>query len=187
MNAMFEQGFDANDINVNIAEMLVATADDSDDLVDQAVRDVLRLLRERLNMDVIFVAEFVDGQRVFRQVNSRHPPCLLTEGQGNPLEESWCQRVADGRLPEYIPQVAALPKQGLPKIPFEIGTHLSTPIRLADGQIYGTLCCFSFGTSQTVQLRDLKNLQFTAQLLARKLQGQRHADTRDTEPAGLFH
>ena len=187
MNAMFEQGFDASDISVNFAEMLVATADDSDERVDQVVREVLRLLRERLNMDVIFVAEFVDGQRIFRQVDARHKKFLLAEGKGSPLEESWCQRVADGRLPEYIPQVAALPKQSLPKIPFEIGTYLSTPIRLASGQIYGTLCCFSFGVCETVQLRDLKSLRFTAQLLASKLDSRRHADTRDTEPAGLVH
>lgn len=187
MNAMFDQGFDASDISVQFAEMLVATADDSDDRIDQAVREVLRLLRERLNMDVIFVAEFVDGQRVFRQVNTRHKPSLLTEGQGNPLEESWCQRVADGRLPEYAPRVAVLPKHDLPKIPFEIGTYLSTAIRLSNGQIYGTLCCFSFGTSDTVRRRDMKSLKFTAQLLARKLEVRRHSDTRDTEPAGLFH
>ena len=187
MKAMFDQGFDANDISVNFAEMLVATADESDDLIDKAVRDVLRLLRDRLNMDVVFVAEFVEGQRVFRQVSARHDPPLLTEGHGNPLEETWCQRVADGRLPEYIPQVSALKKHDLPAIPFEIGTHLSTPIRLADGQIYGTLCCFSFGTSETIQLRDLKSLRYTAQLLAKKLDSHVNVAACDTAPAGLLH
>lgn len=187
MNPLFEPGFDPNNISVNIAEMLVATADESDELVDKAVRDVLRLLRERLNMDVIFVAEFVDGRRVFRQIDSRHQPSLLTEGQGNPLEESWCQRVADGRMPEYVPQVAALSIKDLPKIPFEIGSHLSTPIRLADGEIYGTLCCFSFGASQTIQLRDMKSLKFTAQMLARTIDNQRRGNVHDTEPAKLVH
>ncbi len=187
MSNLFEPGFDPNDVSVNIAEMLVATADDSDELVDKSVRDVLQLLRERLNMDVIFVSEFVGDQRVFRQVNSRHQPSLLTEGQGSALEESWCQRVVDGRLPEYIPQVARLYTVDLPKAPFEIGTHLSTPIKLADGQIYGTLCCFSFGTSQTIRLRDMKSLRFTADMLARTINKQRLADMQDTEPAALFH
>lgn len=187
MNQLFEPSFDPNDISVNIAEMLETTADTNNELEDKAVRDVLRLLRERLNTDVIFVAEFIDGMRIIRQVDCLHKPSLLTKGQEYPLEESWCQRIADGRLPEYIPQVAALPKHGLPKIPFEIGTHLSTPIRLAGGEIYGTLCCFSFSTSETMQIRDMKSLKFTVQMLTRTIDSQRHMDVHDTELARLFH
>ncbi len=106
--------------------------------------------------------------------------------QGNPLEESWCQRVVDRRPPESIPQLAALHKQDLPKIPFEIATHLGTPIRLANGEIYGTLC-LSFGTSQTVQLRDMKSLKFTAQMRAKTIDSQRHTKVHDTQAAALFH
>ena len=71
MNAEFDHGFNKNDTCVNFAELLVSTDVDTDDLIGHAVRDVMALLRKRVNKDVIFVAEFVDGQRVFRQVNSQ--------------------------------------------------------------------------------------------------------------------
>ena len=41
MNHLLEPGFEPHEISVRIAEMLVATADDSDELVDKAVRDVV--------------------------------------------------------------------------------------------------------------------------------------------------
>lgn len=53
-----------------------------------------------------------------------YQPSLLAESQGNPLEEFWSQRLADGRLPEHIAQVATLHTQNLPEIRFEIVTHL---------------------------------------------------------------
>ena len=71
MNAEFDQSFNKNDTCANFAELLVSTDGDTDDLIDHAVRDVMALLRKRVCEDVIFVAEFVDGQRVFRQVNSQ--------------------------------------------------------------------------------------------------------------------
>jgi hypothetical protein len=165
-------GFDQGDLNVKVSELLVATADSSDELIDRAVTEVLGLLRERLSMDVVFVSEFVNGQRVFRYVDARPGNRVLAAGACDPLEVSWCQRVVDGRLPQLIPKVNDLPsavKADLPRLPFDIGTHLSTPILLNDGRIYGTLCCFSFGINESVQERDLKNLKWVAMLVARKL------------------
>ncbi|MEG1456161.1 MAG: GAF domain-containing protein, partial [Comamonas sp.] len=54
---------------------------------------------------------------------------------------------------------------------FPIGTHLSTPVRLSDGSVYGTLCCFSKGVHPKA---DIELLRHTASLLAGKLsQGAR--------------
>ena len=55
------------------------------------------------------------------------------------------------------------------KGPVPIGTYLSTPIVLDDGQVYGTLCCFSFGINPSVIRQDVKTLRFTAQLTAQKI------------------
>ncbi len=170
INPLADIGYEEDDLMVTVSELLVATADDSDDLIDGSVSEVLKLLRERMNMDVVFVSEFTDGQRVFRHVEApRHPPTITVGGAG-PLEESWCQRVVDGRLPGYLPDTAASPEFArLPQPPFPIGTHLSTPIVLKDGTVYGTLCCFSFGKNDKTTERDMKHLQYTAQLAAGKL------------------
>lgn len=49
---------------------------------------------------------------------------------------------------------------------FAIGTHLSTPVRLPGGRVYGTLCCFSRGVQPEA---DIERLRYTASLLAAKL------------------
>jgi GAF domain-containing protein len=171
MSKYHEDGFGPNDLSVKVSELLIATADSSDELVDGAVGEVLALLRERMSMDVVFVSEFVDGRRVFRYVEQPKNAPVIPIGASDPLEETWCQRVVDGRLPEVTLDARRRVALGeLPKPPFEIGTHLSTPILLSDGQVYGTLCCFSFGEALVSQQRDLKNLRSVAQLVARKIE-----------------
>ena len=170
MTKFYEEGFDPDDLSIKVSELLVATADNSDELIDSAVTEVLSLLRQRLAMDVVFVSEFVDGQRVFRYVesngNSQSPPV----GAGDPLEETWCQRVVDGRLPEHIPDIRNYDgRHQMPAAAFPINTYLSTPILLQSGKVYGTLCCYSAGANNAVQQRDLRNLRSVAQLVARKV------------------
>ena len=158
---------DPSALSVHISELLVATAESSDPGIDRAVTTVLRLLREQLRMDVVFVSEFADGQRVFRFVDSAPDAPTVPVGGSDPLEESYCQRVVDGRLAELVQDAATVP--GLPPTPFPVGAHLSTPIRLPDGSVYGTLCCFSMAPNRHLRDRDLVNLRHCAQLVARKV------------------
>lgn len=190
MSKYHDDGFNPAALSVQVSEMLVATADGSDDLIDSAVTEMLQLLRQRLAMDVVFVSEFVDGQRVFRYVDStgnksKSKP-LIPVGHADPLEQTWCQRVVDGRLPQFISDCNELPdRASLPGVPFPIGTYLSTPILLNDGRVYGTLCCFSFSPNEHIQERDLKNLQSVATLVARKIDKPRAPIHKATEPTPL--
>lgn len=170
MAQFFDEGFDPDDLSIRVSDMLIATADASDELIDKAVSQTLLLLRQRLKMDVVFVSEFVDGKRVFRYADTPPDRPVIAVGDSDPLEQTWCQRVVDGRMPEVVVNAAQFRQTTrLPDAPFDIGTHLSTPILLDDGQIYGTLCCFSFSPHASVQTRDLKNLKSVAQLVARKI------------------
>jgi GAF domain-containing protein len=155
---------------VRISELLVATPDGADALIDESVPQVLRLIREHLKMDVVFVSEFVDGRRVFRRVDTGPTARVIEVGQSSPLEESFCHHVIDGRLPALVRDLSQEPC--LPELPptdFPIGAHLSTPIVLNDGRVYGTLCCFSFAPNPDLTQRDLKKLELSAQLAARKI------------------
>ena len=185
MAKYYEEGFDPEDLNIKVSELLVATADASDELLDSAVSEVLVLLRERLKMDVVFVSEFVDGERVFRYVDAEQDPAMMSPGDSDPLEETWCQRVVDGRIPGLIPNVQAFPgKAQLPPAPFDIGTYISTPVLLGDGNVYGTLCCLSFSPHESVQERDLKNLKSVAMLVATKIdRAQAQADAEKKKKA----
>ena len=181
---LFEQRFGSRDVEVVISDLLVATAESSDALLDDSVSQVLRMLRQSMGLDVVFVSEFVDGRRVFRFVDAEGST-PLRPGESSPLEETYCQRVVDGRMPELVTDAARLPNAAaLPPTPLRIGAHLSTPIVLSGGETYGTLCCFSASPNEALRLRDLTTLRHCAQLVARKLEATRSARERalqDTE------
>ena len=168
------------DLDVRISELLVATADGSDPGIDQAVSDVLRRLRQQMRMDVVFVSEFENGQRVFRFVDAAPHAPPVAVGDSGPLETSYCQRVVDGRLAELVHDASREP--GLPPTAFPVGAHLSTPIRLPDGSVYGTLCCFSQAPDPTLRQRELKQLRLCAELVARCVDAARSAPPASAAP-----
>lgn len=186
MNLLHDLGYEPDDLMVKVSEMLVATSDASDELIDESVPEVLRLLRERMNMnmEVVFVSEFTDGQRVFRHVAVSPGHQGITVGGTDPLEESWCQRVVDGRLPQYIPDASQHPVSAAlsKKLPFPIGIYISTPVVLKSGQVYGILCCFSFSPHSEPNPADLQRLQYTAQLTADRIERNRSSAAVATVP-----
>jgi EAL domain-containing protein (putative c-di-GMP-specific phosphodiesterase class I) len=136
--------------------------------VGQILPRLLRAVRSHLEMDVAFVSEFTNGQRVFRYVDSLKQSQPVKVGGAEPLEASYCQRVVDGRLPELIQDAATIPAalelpvtKALP-----VGAHVSVPIRLKDGRIYGTFCCFSFKPDHSLNQRDLQMMRVFADLSA---------------------
>lgn len=146
----------------------------TDSLVQRAnmtLQDMLRAIREHLGMDVAFVSEFTGGRRVYRFVDSTHPNQPVKVNGSDPLEESYCQRIVDGRLPELIPDVSAVPvAMELPvTAALSIGAYLGIPIRLADGSIYGTFCCFSYTPDITLTGRDLALMRVFADLAGRQI------------------
>ncbi len=184
--ALFDSPFSAKDLDILISELLVATADGSDPGIDRKVTAVLQMLRSELNMDVVFVAEFVDGQRVFRFVEGTPPDHLgVHVGDAAPLEDSYCQRVVQGRMPELVHDASAVAESlDLPKTSIRVGAHMSTPVVLADGRVYGTLCCFSNAPNMNLHAEDLKRLRQCAQLIARRVGSAGHADFLPTMPGG---
>ncbi|KRB35575.1 MULTISPECIES: GAF domain-containing protein [unclassified Acidovorax] len=162
--------YNPDDLDVTITELLVATSDSADHELPSVVSTVLQLLRNRMGMDVAFVSQFVDGRRTIQAVDSLSDFSPLEPGMSDPVEESWCQRVVEGRLPEKIDNAAPYIASGKAPDPgFPIGTHLSAPVRLAGGKVYGTLCCFSRGVKAD---GDIDRLRYSANLLAQKLSPQ---------------
>lgn len=148
---------------------LPPAATDGDDLpVEQSVTDMLRLVRENLGMDVVFIAQYVGERSVVRCVDADTEDCVIANGESWAREDTLCQRVLDGRLPALIPHVAALrDTHDIPTPPFPLGAYMSTPVRLHNGRIYGTLCCFSFEPRHQLGQREFVRLQMAARLMAR--------------------
>lgn len=131
---------------------------------------MLRLVRQNLGLDVAFIGEFVGDRRIFRHVDAAVPG-LVREGEADLLEESYCARVVDGRLPELIPDTAGVPEaQRMPATrALPVGAHLSVPIRLSNGMVYGTFCCFGHSPDHSLNARDLAMLRTFAGLVAQRI------------------
>ncbi|NMG36361.1 EAL domain-containing protein [Azoarcus sp. TTM-91] len=148
----------------------------------QALQDVVRSIRVHLGMDVAFISEFTGGRRVFRQIDAGLVAVPIEAGGGGPLEESYCQRIVDGRLPQLIHNAqelpAALELAATRAVP--VGAHLSVPICFSDGSVYGTLCCFSLTANYSLNERDLGMMKVLADFTAHRLE-QDASRQHDTE------
>lgn len=154
--------------------------------VGKTLDTVLRAARQYLGMDVAFLAEFLDDDtRVFRKVDSESLRCPIRVGDVIPLSEGYCRRVIDGILPELIADTAAVPAaMALPatrEVP--IGAHLSVPVRLSDGHLYGTFCCFSHQANGMLSVRDLQMMHTLADLVGYQIDHEMEAIDRSHERA----
>lgn len=159
-----------------LAGALVALAQGSQPVADMSSQVLLTrslsALRTHLEMEVAFISEISDGRRYFRYVDAQEAIGLVRPGASDPAEDSYCLRVLDGRLPELMPNAClnleALTLAATRELP--VGAHLSVPIRLADGRVYGTLCCFSRAANETLTQRDLGMMHVFADMVADRIQ-----------------
>lgn len=179
-------------MTATLSTFLIDSFDSGSESINETLPEVLHAIREHLGMDVAFVSEFREGRRFFRYVDSPHPNPPIAVGGSDLLEDSYCQRVLDGRLPELIHDATSLPAaRELPvTLALPVGAHVSIPIRLSDGRIYGTFCCFSFAPDVTLSERDLALLRVFADLTAKQIERdlratQERQDTEDRIKAAL--
>jgi EAL domain-containing protein (putative c-di-GMP-specific phosphodiesterase class I) len=137
----------------------------------------LRAVRTHLGMDVAFVSEFTMGRRIYRYVDASHRDHGIEVGGADLLEDSLCQRVIDGRLPQLIRDAAAIPgvAELLARVAMPVGAQLSVPVRLPDGSIYGTFCCLSYKADDSLTERDLGMMRVFADLAADHIDRERQA------------
>lgn len=135
-----------------------------------AMQAMLEAVRKHLRMEVAFVSRIERGKRSFDFVDSAIPP-PVRPGDSGDVEDSYCQRVVDGRLPELITDAAKIEEArklpGTDTIP--IGAHLSVPITLDNGNVYGTFCCFSRQPDPSMNARDLDVLRTFADIAGKHI------------------
>lgn len=135
------------------------------------LREVLSVVRRHLGMEVSFVSRITGGRRTFEYVDTVADFAPIQVGDSDPLEESYCARVLDGRLPGLVVDARAEPAvadlaatHDLP-----VGTHLSVPVHTGTS-VYGTLCCFSRKVVDEVSEADLDTLRMFADIVGKHLQ-----------------
>lgn len=169
-----------------MAELIRSPKQGEEAPLHKKLSKTLKAIRTHLGMDVAFISEFSEGRRYFRYVDSARLEKPVLVGQSDPIEESYCQRIIDGRLPELILDAARLPAaQELPvTAALPVGAHLSVPIRLKNGHIYGTFCCFSFTPDYSLNDRDLGMMRVFADLSAEQIE---HDVARSATRSGMAH
>ena len=142
------------------------------DWTSGTVEDVLRGVREALNMDVAFVSQFSEDRLVFRAVEGDAASFGWQEGTSFPIDESYCKRVIDGRIPQVVPDAKREDATKDLRVTSEtnIGSYAAVPLVLSDGRIYGTLCCVSHDPDPWLRERDLGVVERTARWLVEQLE-----------------
>jgi EAL domain-containing protein (putative c-di-GMP-specific phosphodiesterase class I) len=151
--------------------------------VAQFLGRALRALRTHLRTETAFISQFRDGVRVISHVDPPGDNSGVYIGRRDPLGETACQRVADGRLPELIHDTAAM--TGADELPAgfaaHVGAHLCVPIRLDDGSVYGALTCVSRSSDPSLNARDVRLTRVFAEMMAEHIEADMKAVARAME------
>jgi GAF domain-containing protein len=141
----------------------------------EKIESLLSLVRENLQMDVAFVSEFAGDKLVFRALEGDAGSFGWREGEGFPLDESYCKRVLDGRLPNVVPDARSEDSTKDLWVTSEarIGSYVAVPVVLSDGRPYGTLCCVSHKADPGLRERELGLMEGVARELSRQIQRER--------------
>lgn len=125
-------------------------------------------------MDVAFVTEFLDGRRFFHAWDSTVRLDGLGAGTTLPDGAGYCAYVQSGQLPSLIPDTSlnafALSLPQTHSVP--LGSHLSVPIRLSDGSVFGSFCCFSFAPKPGLNSDTVHLMQTFSTLIATKIEAE---------------
>ncbi|RYF51302.1 MAG: GAF domain-containing protein [Cytophagaceae bacterium] len=162
-------------LTVAAEKYIIATADTATQS-GQSLRDLLHNLRVLLKMDIAFVAELVDGKKIYRELDCAEDSNVAVKpGATAPLETTLCQRVVDGRAPGVMQDARSEPSlASLASVQaMEIGAYISTPVVMRDGTVYGTLCCISHTPRSALGSRQLDSLRYVAGIVAAELEKRR--------------
>ncbi|WP_119157753.1 EAL domain-containing protein [Caldimonas tepidiphila] len=140
---------------------------------EDVVPQLLRALRRHLGLQVAFVSRFSHDRRVIEYVDaSPGAAAMITPGDSHVREETYCQRIVDGRLPELIPDARAEPEADRLAVTdsLSIGSYLGVPIRFSDGTVYGTFCGIGEKPDESLNQRDVELMRVFADIAARLLE-----------------
>ncbi|WPZ04935.1 EAL domain-containing protein [Blastomonas marina] len=128
---------------------------------NDSIQRILKATRTHLGAEIAFVGRYIDGDRRELMYVDTELDLPMGPGFSEPREESFCWHILEGRLPELIRDAAdhefakALPiTEMLP-----VGCHLNVPLRLSNGEVFGSFCCLSRTADRSVSERDMDVLR----------------------------
>lgn len=151
----------------------------------QEIGDLIEALRAHLDMDVAFVSRQVGGtHRIFTHVAARGV-APLASGDLNPNENSLCWLVIQGKLPERVTDTSHYEAAACLPITdaINVRAHFSVPMRRRNGQIHGSLCCFSYRPRPDIVERDMQMIRSVAAIVSDQIESRIELEERGESAA----
>ena len=135
---------------------------------DPAVKNAIEAVREFLGMDVAYATEMSDTEQRFRMLEGDGESFGVEQGTVLPAEQTYCQGILGGRLPNVIPDVRADERASELEVTeaANVGAFVSVPLRFSDGSLYGTLCAANHEAMPELGYRELQFLHVFARMIA---------------------
>ncbi len=147
-------------------------------LHDQSIERVLAAVRGHLGLEIAFVSRYIAGG--LRELTHVHTDLDLPMGAGfqEPVEDSYCWHILEGRLPELIQDPADHPFTAQLAITdfLPVGCHLNVPLRLSDGKVWGSFCALGRQPDRTLGQRDLNVVRAFAGLAAERIEASMESE-----------
>ncbi len=139
-----------------------------------AIARLLALARTHLGMEVAIVSEFTRGRQVPRHLEGNPEEFGLEIGAVRDLSQTYCWRMANGRLPQVIPDAKSDVRLRDLHVTWaaDIGSYIGVPIRFSDGRIYGSVCCLSHCANPSLRERDAEFMTMLASLIGQELEAK---------------
>jgi GAF domain-containing protein len=136
------------------------------DVLEQA----LTAARDHLGMDASYLTTMDSRhQTIHAVVSDDGNPMKRFQGQVFPVEQTFCLRMLGGEIPNMVadtraePAISHLPAAGL------FHAYVGVPVKLADGQVHGTLCCVSHEPRSELVDEELRFMQVLAGIVGARI------------------
>ena len=141
------------------------------------IDNILDAVRRHLGMEIAFTSRFVEDRREFTHISAAIP-VPSAPGDSEPLDQSFCWHILNGRLPELIEDAAEFAfARTLPiTLALPVGCHISVPLKLKDGSVYGSFCCLSRAADHSLTKRDLATVRAFADLAIEQIEAEQAAE-----------
>jgi GAF domain-containing protein len=138
---------------------------------DWRLDQLLRMTRDLLDTDIAVLTEIRDGYETALRVDGEWP------GQGSfntvsvALENTFCQRMLDGRIGHYVRDAATDPRVSDLAMARHLGVRawLGVPIEMSDMRLY-VLCCLAAESRPSLGDREVRLLAGLAESVRAELQ-----------------
>ncbi len=157
--------------NKDLGKLAEVSGDSPGRRIDHAIE----IAREILGMDFGYVSEFVGGEQILRATSGDGESFEMTEGDGYPLDGTYCQRMVTGQIPKLIPDTSENDKVrelALTRLS-AIGSYVGVPIYLSEGRLFGTFCTISHNPAHQLGERHLRVMEVLSHIVATGIEQQR--------------